>query len=187
MSLDIETIVGFDTCEKITNYMNKETGVKCIPVWHTYHGIEKLKQLSKEYDYIAIGGITNEKHQTNQIKDQFYSLIEFIKSINKNCKVHLLGISHKSAFYCGADTIDITGHFFSIIRKGASRIEQRYPSLTTKLIDQGKIPFTKRNNNLNFFRNVRQIELQNLIQHYKYDLKKVQSKAPIKIFSRRIT
>ncbi len=154
--------------------------------------MEKLKELATEYDYIAFGGLANKNELENNISNrdltkQLYSFVQYVKNINENCKIHFLGLSHKSAYYCGVDSIDILGHFFSLIRDGAGRIEQNYPSLKTKNnFKDTNIPITSRNSILAFKRNMQKIDLRNLMYHYKYDLKKVQSKAQLKFFSRRI-
>ncbi|MGN1456940.1 MAG: hypothetical protein ACI4XP_03175 [Acutalibacteraceae bacterium] len=90
--LDIDVIVGYDEVKRIRAKLERETGVKSIPVWHKSRGIEEYKRLVNDYDYIAIGGFA--------IKDINKTEYPIIKKMveyayNRGVKVHGLGFTPK--------------------------------------------------------------------------------------------
>lgn len=88
--MDTDVVHGLSKVEKMRYKLEKETGKKCIPVWHKQRGIQYYIDLCKNYDYIAIGGIV-----TKEIRPSEY--IYFPKLLNTakkyNCKVHGLGFT----------------------------------------------------------------------------------------------
>lgn len=88
--LDIDSIVGYEKVLKLRKKLENGTNKKCIPVWHKSRGIEEWKKITKEYDYVAIGGIV-----TKEIKPQEYKFFIPLLNIAKknNCKVHGLGFT----------------------------------------------------------------------------------------------
>lgn len=71
--LDIDSIVGYDKVKQLRKRLEKETGKKCIPVWHKSRGKEEFLKMCDEYNYVAIGGIV-----TKEItKDQYPFLLIF--------------------------------------------------------------------------------------------------------------
>lgn len=89
--LDIDVLVGYDKVKEYTKYLENKVGRKCIPVWHKSRGLEEWKKLTKEYDYVAIGGIV-----TKEIARKDYAIFKFLLKIAKdnNCKVHGLGFTN---------------------------------------------------------------------------------------------
>ncbi len=89
--LDIDVVVGYENVKKITKYIEEKTSKKCIPVWHKGRGLEEWKRLTKEYDYVAIGGFV-----VKEIKPSEYRFIPNLLKIAKenNCKVHGLGFTN---------------------------------------------------------------------------------------------
>lgn len=87
--LDIDSIVGHEKVKEMRAVLEKGTGKKCIPVWHKSRGLEEWRKLTKEYDYVAIGGIV-----TKEIKRKEYKYFSPMLSIAKEngCKVH--GLVH---------------------------------------------------------------------------------------------
>ncbi len=88
--LDIDVIFGIQFVEQIREKLERETGKKCIPVWHKSRGIEYWKKMCNDYDYVAIGGLAI-KH----IKQKEYPLIRKMVDyayIN-GVKVHGLGFT----------------------------------------------------------------------------------------------
>lgn len=117
--LDIDVLVGYDKVKEYTKYLEKKVGKKCIPVWHKSRGLEEWKRLTKEYDYIAIGGIV-----TKEIKSSQYFIFKELLRIAKenNCKVHGLGFTStnnlkKYKFYSVDSTSWTAGCRFGIIYK----------------------------------------------------------------------
>lgn len=89
--LDIDTLVGYKKVKEYRKYLEDKTQKKCIPVWHKSRGLEEWKKLTKEYDYVAIGGIVIKEIKQADYK-YFLPLLEIAKK-NK-CKVHGLGFTN---------------------------------------------------------------------------------------------
>jgi hypothetical protein len=89
--LDIDVVVGIKEVERLRKKLEKLTNKKCIPVWHKSRGLKEWKNLTKKYDYVAIGGIV-----TKEIKKQDYKYFKPLLKIAKenNCKVHGLGFTN---------------------------------------------------------------------------------------------
>lgn len=89
--LDIDAVVGYGKVKEYTKYLENKVGRKCIPVWHKSRGLEEWKRITKEYDYVAIGGIV-----IKEIKQKDYDIfIPLLKIAKKNnCKVHGLGFTN---------------------------------------------------------------------------------------------
>ena len=104
--LDVDSVVGYEKVKEYRKRLEKETGKKCIPVWHKSRGKDEFLKMCDEYDYVAIGGIV-----TKEItKDQYPFFTWFLNEAHKRgCKVHGLGFTatkelHKYHF----DTVDST-------------------------------------------------------------------------------
>ena len=115
--LDIDSIIGYDKVKEFTKYLESKVGRKCIPVWHKSRGLEEWKRLTKEYDYVAIGGIV-----TKEIKPQEYRYFKPMLEIAKknNCKVHGLGFTNlkslsKYPFYSVDSTSWKSGNRFGTL------------------------------------------------------------------------
>jgi hypothetical protein len=89
--LDIDSIVGIKEVERLRNKLEKITGKKCIPVWHKSRGLDYWKQMVKEYNYVAIGGIVTQEIKRDQY-DMFFPLLKIARE--NNCRVHGLGYTH---------------------------------------------------------------------------------------------
>lgn len=57
MEVDVDNIFGLGQVEEWRKYLEKETNVPCIPVWHKGRGVKYYVQMCKEYEYVAIGGM----------------------------------------------------------------------------------------------------------------------------------
>ena len=88
--LDVDVIVGYEKVKEMRRRLENETNKKCIPVWHRSRGLEEWNKLTKEYNYIAIGGFA-----IKSIKKTEYKYIPKLLEIAKknNCKVHGLGFT----------------------------------------------------------------------------------------------
>ena len=115
--LDIDVIVGIKEVERLRNKLEKLTQRKCIPVWHKSRGLDYWKKMTKEYDYVAIGGIV-----TKEIRPQDYKYFIPLLKIAKenNCKVHGLGFTNlkslsKYKFYSVDSTSWKSGNRFGTL------------------------------------------------------------------------
>lgn len=85
IELDIGKLVGY---EKVLQYRKQLENItnKIIPVWHTYLGIKEYKQMIKNYDYVAIGGIVNK-----ELNKKYLNTLNRY-AIKHNTKIHALGM-----------------------------------------------------------------------------------------------
>ena len=126
--LDIDAIEGIKEVERLRNKLETLTNKKCIPVWHKSRGLEYWKKMTKEYDYVAIGGIVVKEIKQKEYK-YFKPLLEIAKK-NK-CKVHGLGFTnlkllHKYHFYSVDSTAWTSGNMFGSIYKFEKNTLKKY-------------------------------------------------------------
>jgi hypothetical protein len=115
--LDIDPIVGLKEVERLRELLEKTAQRKCIPVWHKSRGLDYWKQMCKDYDYIAIGGIVTQEIKRSEY-DVFYPLLKIAKE--NNCKVHGLGFTNlkgmvKYKFYSVDSTSWLSGNKFGAV------------------------------------------------------------------------
>ena len=91
IELDIDSLVGDEKVKEIRERIEKATNKKCIPAWHISRGLEEWKNLTKEYDYIAIGGIVTKEIKKKDYKKILPALFKIARQ--NNCKVHGLGFT----------------------------------------------------------------------------------------------
>lgn len=115
--LDIDVVVGYEKVKELRERLEKETNKKCIPVWHKSRGLKEWENLTKNYDYVAIGGIVTKEIKTNEHK-YFTYLLDIAKK--NNCKVHGLGYTNlkglkKYKFYSVDSTSWKSGNRFGTL------------------------------------------------------------------------
>ena len=115
--LDIDPIVGLKEVERLRDLLENTAERKCIPVWHKSRGLEYWKQMCKDYDYIAIGGIVTQEIKRSEY-DIFLPLLKIAKE--NNCKVHGLGFTNlkgmvKYKFYSVDSTSWLSGNKFGAV------------------------------------------------------------------------
>lgn len=88
--LDIDVVVGLDRVNKLRDALETQTGKRSIPVWHKSRGLENWKQLVKDYEYVAIGGIVS-----GEIKRHEHKFLHAMCDIAhaERTRVHGLGVS----------------------------------------------------------------------------------------------
>lgn len=91
IELDIDSLVGYERVKEIRKRIEKETKKKCIPAWHLSRGLDEWDKLTKEYDYIAIGGIVTKEIKKKDYNKLFPTLLKIAKK--NNCKAHGLGFT----------------------------------------------------------------------------------------------
>jgi hypothetical protein len=112
--LDIDPIVGIKEVERLRGVLESVAERKCIPVWHKSRGLEYWENITKEYDYVAIGGIVTKEIKKAQ-HDIFTPLLNIAK-LNA-CKVHGLGFTsllgvEKYSFFSVDSTAWLSGNRF---------------------------------------------------------------------------
>lgn len=108
MELDVDMVKGLPYVERVRNKIERETGRKCIPVWHVTRGMQYYKDLCKEYDYIAIGGIGSDPAINEILPVDFPKLKPLVDYAHcHGTKVHGLGFtSMKYLPYIHFDSVD---------------------------------------------------------------------------------
>lgn len=101
--LDVDSVVGYGKVLEMRRKLEKETGTKCIPVWHKSRGLEEWRKLTAEYPYVAIGGFV-----TKEIKPREYKFLpQLLKIARQNgCKVHGLGFTNRVAYGLDLYSVD---------------------------------------------------------------------------------
>lgn len=87
--LDVDTIFGLDFVHQLRAKIERETGKKCIPVWHKGRGVEYWKWMVDNYKYIAIGGLVF--HVKKSELEHIKKMVAYAK--RKGVKVHGLGFT----------------------------------------------------------------------------------------------
>lgn len=104
--LDIDSVVGIEEVERLRARLERETGKKCIPVFHKSRGKEYFIKMCQEYDYIAIGGIVTKEIMPSEHK-YFRWFIDTAHSYG--CKIHGLGYTNVKGMYIyNFDSVDST-------------------------------------------------------------------------------
>lgn len=136
--LDIDAVVGYERVKELRRNLEQKTGKQCIPVWHKSRGIDEFKKLTKDYKYIAIGGIV-----TKEITKAEYPMLKKLCAYARQngVKVHGLGFTpldvENYGFYsCDSTTWNMISRFGKIYRFTGDRIVVATPR--GKKIDKSK-------------------------------------------------
>lgn len=103
IELDIDVVVGYQKVLDYRNIIEKETGKKCVPVWHKSRSIDAYKEIVRDYDYICIGGLGNKEIKPNEYK-KIKNMINYANHFNT--KVHGLAFTRKDAYEYGFYSVD---------------------------------------------------------------------------------
>jgi len=88
--LDIDVVVGLPAVRKLRRRLETRTGRRSIPVWHKSRGLNNWKAITKDYDYVAIGGIVTKEIKRKE-RDIFRPLCGIAKE--NGARVHGLGFT----------------------------------------------------------------------------------------------
>lgn len=154
--LDIDNIVGYNKVLEIRKKIETQTKRKSIPVWHISRGFDNFVKTTKEYDYIAIGGIV-----TKEIKNNQYPIFDKLIKIahNNNCKVHGLGFTNlKKLPQYHFDSVDSTSWL------SGGRFAQAYKFNGKTLIQYNK----PENKKVKHYRLINEYNLKEWMKFQKY-------------------
>lgn len=88
--LDIDSIVGYNTVLYYRERLERATGRRCIPVWHSNRGLDEFKRTCDEYDYVALGGIVGMEWRADALK----KIPWFIREAHRRkARIHGLGFT----------------------------------------------------------------------------------------------
>ena len=139
--LDIDVIVGYEKVLELRERLERETGKKCIPVWHISRGKEEFLKMIKEYDYASIGGVVSKENIINH-KDKFHLLNKMAKK--HGCKLHGLGITDANVESYGFYSVDSTswgagGRFAKFMKFDGKKMIGINKKQGTRLVDYHKL------------------------------------------------
>lgn len=103
IELDIDAVVGYQEVLKYRSILEKETGKKCVPVWHKSRGIEAYKEIVNDYDYICIGGLGNKEIKPNEYR-KVKNMVNYANT--KGTRVHGLAFTRQDAYAYGFYSVD---------------------------------------------------------------------------------
>ena len=90
--LDVDSVVGFEKVLQFRAKLERLTGRQPIPVWHGNRGTKQFEIDSKEYPYVAIGGLVTGKGE--YARRLWGAFPWFINTAHKNgAKIHALGFT----------------------------------------------------------------------------------------------
>lgn len=104
--MDVDCVLGYKKVLELREYINSETGKKCIPVWHKSRGKYEFEKMCEEHDYVAIGGIVSK-----EIEPKHYHVLPklIVEAHRRKAKIHGLGFtSMKWLPMCHFDSVDST-------------------------------------------------------------------------------
>lgn len=104
-NLDLDNVIGIKKTKEMRDDLEKRTGKKCVPVWHKCMGLDGWIELTKQYDYVAIGTMQEIKGNPSVMK----ALTNVARK--NNCKVHGLGFTPKGVEKYGFFSTDSTSWF----------------------------------------------------------------------------
>lgn len=90
--LDLDAIIGIKQTEKLRERIEKITNKQSIPVWHKDRGLQYYRDMCKDYNYVAIGGLALKEIPLNQFEKMFGWFIN-VAHENKT-KIHGLGYTN---------------------------------------------------------------------------------------------
>lgn len=89
--LDIDVVVGLKEVERLRRKIEATTGAQPIPVWHKSRGMDYWRGMTKDYKYVAIGGIVTKEIKRDEHRI-FTNLINIAKE--NGARVHGLGYTN---------------------------------------------------------------------------------------------
>lgn len=94
IELDVDSVYGIDVYKDCLHILQDITGADPLRVFHMWRGKEYFEELTKQKDYICIGGLAGTDSNCKYVRQ---NLDWFIKTAHKNnCKIHGLGIGNIS-------------------------------------------------------------------------------------------
>ena len=127
VEVDIDTVIGVDEVQKLTNKLEKLVGWKPMPVWHLNRGYDNWLKLCKDYEYICFGAFLTD----NLSSKKFPMINKFLYDAAKQkTKVHGLGFTPmlllpKYKFYSVDSTTWSAGHRFGEVHKFTGSIVEK--------------------------------------------------------------
>ena len=106
--MDIDHVKGTDWVRRTTDWLERETGVAPIPVWHPCRKAKGFEEMCERYPYVAIG--------TTDIRKQLAKSVRWFTDTahRYGSKIHGLGYTKLAGLErTGFDSVDSTAWLFS--------------------------------------------------------------------------
>ena len=136
--MDVDVLLGYKKVLELREYINRETGKKCIPVWHKSRGRYEFEKMCEEYDYVAIGGLALRTIS----KREYHVLPKLIAEAHRRkAKIHGLGFTNMEWLpRCHFDSVDSTtwlsgGKYGFLFKFNGKRMVRIYKPEGTRLKD----------------------------------------------------
>lgn len=114
--MDIDMICGYEKVLEMRKQIEQGTGKRCIPVFHKSRGLAEWRKMCQEYDYVAIGTMSDYKGREDILKSLVRIAAEY------GTKVHGLGFTNfnhldQIHFYSVDSTSWLSGGRFGAFHK----------------------------------------------------------------------
>lgn len=116
IEMDVDSVTGYEKVKEYRRYLEKETNLPCIPVWHKSRGLDDFHEMIKDHEYVAIGGIV-----TREIKQRHYPYLKTLISAahERGVKIHGLGFTRTELLpRYKWDSVDSTSWVMSAVHGG---------------------------------------------------------------------
>lgn len=147
IELDIDSLVGYERVKEIRKRIEKETNKKCIPAWHLSRGLNEWNELTKKYNYVALGGLAIKEIKKRDYKKILNPLLRIAKK--NNCKIHGLGFTNNNLKEYDFYSVDSTSwsacaRYARIYNFNIKKKEMRSMLISkTHRVDQKRDKYTK--------------------------------------------
>ena len=136
--MDIDHVKGTEWVKRTTDWLERETGVVPIPVWHPCRKAKGFEEMCERYPYVAIG--------TTDIRKQLAKSVGWFTSTahRYGSKIHGLGYTKLEGLaQTGFDSVDSTAWLFS--NKSATIYNFDGRTMTKEKLPPGKRLIIKNN------------------------------------------
>ena len=108
--MDVDSIVGYRRVLEFRAEIERQTGRRCIPVWHLERGKDEFLRMCDEYDYVAIGGIATAEGR-RRLKPYLRWFTR--EAHRRGARIHGLGYTDLSTLgTVGFDSVDSTAWLY---------------------------------------------------------------------------
>lgn len=136
--MDLDHVKGSDWVRSTTDWLERETGMAPIPVWHPCRKKRGFEEMCERYPYVAIG--------TTDIRRQLASSVRWFTSTahRYGARIHGLGYTKLDGLAdTGFDSVDSTAWLFSNKSATVYRFDGR--TMAKSKIPEGKRLIIKNN------------------------------------------
>lgn len=104
IELDVDNIIGIQSTRRLRDRIENRVGWQSLPVWHSPRGRDAWETDTRDYGYVAIGGIARARRQRKYLLPAVPWLID--RAHDNGALVHGLGFTAVRAFEKGVPRWD---------------------------------------------------------------------------------